>query len=176
MEEMYLVKPDLSMEKEIDLFRKEFLDFKEEKMPGCSDLEKFSSVSEWIKHTRNISSQSTLPEGSVLSDQYVYFRKNDSKIVGMIVFRKIKEGDYLDLMGNIGYSVRPSERRKGYAKRMLEDILPKCRELNFENICIICNKNNEGSKRVIKSCGGKLEKKLYYKSHSICEERYVIDL
>lgn len=176
MEEVYLVKPDLSMEKEISLFRREFLDSKEEKMPGCSDLEKFSSASEWIEHTQKISSESTLPEGSVLSDQYVYFRKKDSKIVGMIVFRKITEGDYLDLKGHIGYSVRPSERRKGYAKRMLEDILPECRKLNFKKIYINCNKNNEGSKRVIKSCGGKLEKTDYYPSIDTYEEKYILNL
>lgn len=177
MEEFYLVKPDSSMEEEIGAFRKEFLDSKEEKMPGCSDLEKFSDMANWIKYTQDISSEFTLPEDSVLSEQYVYIRKNDCKIVGMIVCRKIHKGEDLEsYRGNIGYSVRPSERRKGIAKKMLKDILPKCKEMGYKSISAICDMYNEGSKRVIISCGGRLEKKLYYNSRSICEERYVIDL
>lgn len=177
MEEFYLVKPDSSMEEEIGAFRKEFLDSKEEKMPGCSNLEKFSDMADWIKYTQDISSEFTLPKDSVLSEQYVYIRKNDGKIVGMIVCRKIHKGEDLEsYRGNIGYSVRPSERRKGIAKKMLKDILPKCKEMGYKSISAICDMYNEGSKRVIISCGGRLEKKLYYKSHSICEERYVIYL
>lgn len=177
MEDFCLVKPDSSMEEEIDAFRKEFLDSKEEKMPGCSNLEKFHNAADWIKYTQDISSEFTLPEDSVLSEQYVYVRKNDGKIVGMIVFRKIHKGEDLEnYRGNIGYSIRPSERRKGIAKKMLGDILPECKKMGYKNISAICDTHNEGSKRVIVACGGRLEKKLYYNSRSICEERYIIDL
>lgn len=177
MEEFCLVKPDLSMQEEISAFRKEFLDSKDEKMPGCSDLWKFPNAEDWIKYTQDISSEYTLPEDSVLSEQYVYIRKNDQKIVGMILLRKIHKGEDLEsYRGNIGYSVRPSERRKGIAKKMLKDILPECKKMGYKSISAICDTHNEGSKQVIVACGGRLEKKLYYKSNSICEERYIIDL
>lgn len=177
MEEFCLVKPDLSMEEEISDLRKEFLESKEEKMPGCSNLEKFHNVSDWIKYTQDISSEFTLPKDSVLSEQYVYTRKNDGKIVGMIVFRKIHKAEDLEnYKGNIGYFVRPSERRKGIAKKMLTDILSKCKKAGYKSICVICDTHNEGSRRTILACGGRLEKKLYYESNSICKEKYRIDL
>ena len=177
MEEFCLVKPDLSMEEEISALRKEFFESKEEKMPGCSNLEKFHNISDWIKYTQDISSEFTLPKDSVLSDQYVCVRKNDSKVVGMIVFRKIHKAEDLEnYKGNIGYFVRPSERRKGIAKKMLTDILSKCKKAGYKSICVICDTHNEGSRRTILACGGRLEKKLYYESNSICKEKYRIYL
>ena len=176
MEEFYLVKPDSSMQEEISAFREEFLDSHEEKMPGCSNLEKFYNASDWIKYTQDISSEFTLPKDSILSDQYVYIRKNDGKIVGMILFRKIHKGRSFELKGNIGYSVRPSERRKGIAKKMLMDILPICKKMGYKSISVICDTKNEGSKRVIKSCGGRFEKMNYYEEIDTHEEKYVIDL
>lgn len=177
MEEFCLVKPDLSMQEEISAFRKEFLDSHEETMPGCSNLEEFDNASDWIKYTQNISSEFTLPKDSILSEQYVYTRKNDGKIVGMILLRKVHKGEYLDdYKGNIGYSVRPSERRKGIAKKMLMDMLPECKKVGYKSIFVICDTNNEGSKRTIIACGGRFEKMNYYEEIDTYEEKYRIDL
>ena len=59
-----------------------------------------------------------------------------------------------ELYGDIGYGVRPSERRKGYATQMLEYALSICKEKNLEYAILGCYENNYGSNRTIIKNGG----------------------
>jgi len=62
----------------------------------------------------------------------------------------------LNSYGHIGYGVRPSERRKGYATQMLALALEKCRTLNIEKVLVSCDKDNIGSAKTIMKNGGTL--------------------
>ena len=59
--------------------------------------------------------------------------------------------------GNIGYSVRKSERNKGYAKQMLKLTLEKCKDLKMKKALITCDKDNIASEKVILSANTKFE-------------------
>jgi predicted acetyltransferase len=58
--------------------------------------------------------------------------------------------------GHIGYDVRPSERRKGYATALLARTLDEARARGIDDVLVTCDEDNVGSIRVIENNGGEL--------------------
>jgi predicted acetyltransferase len=51
--------------------------------------------------------------------------------------------------GNIGYGIRPSERKKWYTTIWLKLVLEKCKELWIDKVMLTCNKENIWSSKAI---------------------------
>ena len=69
---------------------------------------------------------------------------------------RLNEG-LLNYAGNIGYSIRPSERGKGYAKETLRQGLQVAKEKNIKKALVTCSVNNPASRAVILANGGLIE-------------------
>ena len=76
--------------------------------------------------------------------------------------------------GHIGDGVRPSERRKGYAVRMIALALEECRKLKLSRVLMVCDKQNIGSAKSIVKNGGVLENEIEVEGK--IEQRYWISL
>ena len=76
----------------------------------------------------------------------------------------------------MGYSVRPSERRKGYATRMLEKAKDYLASFGFSEICVSCLPENEASRRTILANDGEYIETVYLEADNVNLERYVIQL
>ncbi len=60
--------------------------------------------------------------------------------------------------GNIGYSIRPTERRKGYNKINLYLGLIEAKKLGLDRVMLDCDVNNIASDKTMQALGGVLEK------------------
>jgi len=63
----------------------------------------------------------------------------------------------LEVGGHIGYSVRPSARRRGVATQALRLVLPHAATLGIDPALVTCDTDNVGSAAVIEANGGVLE-------------------
>ena len=133
-------------QKAID-FIQEFYDYKSE-INGTGGLDSFlkkSTYSEWLEKVIKDLDIANIPDGRVPAYTYFYVRENDDKIIGIINIR-LALNDFLRKEGgHIGYSVRPSERKKGYGTNMLQSALSFCEVIGLCDIIITCDNNNIAS-------------------------------
>ena len=172
---MKLTEPVSEYSRQIRAYRKEFLDCGDS-MDGTGGLKRIEDPEEWIELSRLSEDPEQVPEGRVPATQYIFVREEDGKIVGMLQIRH-RFNAYLEKYGgHIGYSVAPSERRRGYATQMLRLALPKCRELGLDKVLITCIDENIGSRKTILANGGVYESTVYEPNEQVRLERYWIDL
>lgn len=92
----------------------------------------------------------------------VFFLLDDerNRLLGAVNIRHYLTDALLKDGGHIGDGIRPSERRKGYATKMIHLALEECRKLGIDRVLMICNKDNIGSARSIIRNGGVLENEI----------------
>lgn len=154
--ECRLVRPDGSMLDEIMSYKEEF-ERANDSMDGTGALRRCRTAQEWLENARRMENPETVPDGKVSATQYVLLRESDRRIVGMIQLRHDLNPYLRQFSGHVGYSVRPSERRRGYAGTMLTALLSVCRQRGMERVLITCFDANEASRRVILKHGGVYE-------------------
>lgn len=156
-------------------YRQAFLDAGSS-MDGTGPMRRTPDPMEWLAINAQYADPATVPEGKVQSTQFVCERESDGRIVGMLQVRLALNDFLLHYGGHIGYSVRPDERRKGYASWMLAQGLDYCRSMGLRKVLITCLDTNEASRRTILHAGGVYESTEYEPNENENLERYWITL
>ena len=122
---------------------------------GFWDTENFV-YEEWLETNMQKEMGINLPENRVPSIQLVSF-DDVGHALGFLNLRlRLNEG-LLNYAGHIGYSIRPSERGKGYAKEALRQGLQIAKEKNIHRALVTCSTENPASRAVILANGGQFE-------------------
>lgn len=153
MDELMLIKPKIEYQNQIKEYRSEFL-INAESMDGTSSLVRYEDISLWLEWLSLGEKKETCAKNFVPSTQYLCIRVIDNRIVGMIDIRHELNEYLLKSGGHIGYSIKKSERGKGYAKEQLRLALIKCRDINLDKVLVCCYKDNILSRKTIISNGG----------------------
>ena len=151
-----LKRPEKENRAEALAFKQEFFDKGESTINGSELLDRMDSYEEWLKSVTDNTRPETVNPSWVLTDTYFAFDEND-RIVGIIDLRH-ELNEFLKDFGNCGYSVRPSERRKGYATEMLGQIIRRAAEAGMESLHLGVERSNETSVKIIKKNGGVYER------------------
>ena len=130
---------------------------KNEKLTPLSMKGDATTFEEFLIKSNNTSKGIDLAPGFVPADIYFLVNEDSKQLMGAIDVRHSLNEYLLQYGGNIGYSIRPSERKKGYATKMLALALEKAKEVGLEKVLITCFKDNIGSAHTIINNGGILE-------------------
>lgn len=111
---------------------------------------------EWLEENLQAEAGLNIPENWVPAIQLVSFDEAGHTL-GFLNLR-LRLNDYLlEKGGHIGYSIRPSERGKGYAKESLRQGLQVAKEKNIKRALVTCSTENPASRAVILANGGQFE-------------------
>ncbi len=119
-----------------------------------------NTFEEFLIEAYNNSKGIDLPDGIVPSDIYFLVDDNSKYLIGAIDIRHYLNEYLLKYGGNIGYGIRPSERKKGYATEMLHLALEECKNKGLSKVLITCFKSNVASANTIIKNGGILENEI----------------
>lgn len=154
MSELALFRPSKVYAEQVMSYKEEMLQ-NENSFDGCAGLEDVQSFNEWVDFEGRLKAK--YKKEYVPSEVFLAVRQKDNFVVGIIDFRHPLSDFLLNYGGNIGYSIRPAERGKGYASEMLRLLLPICREYGENKVLLTCDKDNKASQRTIIKNGGVLE-------------------
>lgn len=110
-------------------------------------------------------------------ETYFLVRQSDKRIVGMINIRYVLNERLKKYGGNIGYSIRPTERRKGYNKINLYLALKLCQLHGVKKVLLDADTDNPASWKTIEALGGAMLREYFDDEFDHCMVRdYEIDV
>lgn len=153
MERFYFEVPSINRKDEAIDYINEFIANNSE-INGTGGLDRYlEDYNGWLEKLNQ--DYTRIPdENKVPARTYFLVRESDNRIVGMINIRLTLNDKLRKFGGNIGYSIRPSERGKGYNKINLYLALKVCDKYNIEKILMDADLDNPASWKTMEALGG----------------------
>lgn len=134
------------------------------------DYKDFDAFLEKLKNLRD----NPIDDEETVNSSTFWLIENNVRVVGAVNIRHRLNKNLLEIGGHIGYGIRPSARRKGYAAEILKQSLAHAKSLGITRALVTCDKDNIGSARTIEKNHGILDSEAVINGVEI--QRYWIDI
>jgi predicted acetyltransferase len=104
-----------------------------------------------------------------------YWLVHDGAVVGVSNIRHALTPNLRREGGHIGYGIRPSARRRGFATEILRRSLDRARNLGIDDVLVTCGKENVASGRAILRNGGVLASEEHLPERGEIVQRWLVD-
>ncbi len=176
MEKFYFEIPGISRKEDAIDYIREFLEYGSE-INGAGGLHRFLDDYEGWLEKLNMDYTMVPGEERVPARTYFLVRESDSRIIGMINIRLALNERLSHYGGHIGYSIRPTERGKGYNNINLYLGLKVCRKYGIERIFMDADLENPASWKTMEAFGGVRIREYYDDVNAHCTVvDYIIDV
>ena len=169
MDRLYFEVPGIDRKGDAADYIREFREYQSE-INGTGGLDRFVDSGNYEGWLEKLSMDYTrIPdEKRVPARTYFLVRESDSRIVGMINIRLALNERLSHYGGNIGYSIRPTERGKGYNNINLYLGLKVCRKYGIERIFMDADLENPASWKTMEAFGGVRVREYYDDVNAHC--------
>lgn len=174
MDSLELIAPRDDLESSHVSFVEEFRSAGERVVPWVAD-EPYESFDDYVAKLLAAAKGIGVPPGFVPHSTFWLIDERRE----IVAISNLRHGLTQSLMrygGHIGYGVRPSARRKGYATEILRRTLRQARELGIAKVRLTCDKDNVASAKTILRNGGQLDDEEFMSEHQRVTVRYWINL
>lgn len=171
MKEIYLKVPGKEDVENVLKYKKEFENSGQEFV----DWEGIGNLGKWLKEIQGEVVEKS-DTGYEHVKMFLLYRKTDGLLVGVAECRVVLSDFLFQYFDHIGYSIRPSEQKKGYGTKILELLLVECKKFKMDKVVIVCFKENKASAKIIKNNGGVLENEILDENGKEILQRYIVNL
>ena len=175
MSKLYLEEPTMERKEDAIDYINEHLEYGSN-INGSGGLDRYlDNYEKWLEKLEN---DKTMMPNSERVPALTYFlvREDDKKIVGMINIRLCLNERLRKSGGNIGYGIRPTERKKGYNKINLYLALQVCQEKGLDKVLLDADLDNPASWRTMEALGGTRIETYYDEKDKTDCVKYEIDV
>ena len=175
MSKLYLEEPTMERKEDAIDYINEHLEYGSD-INGSGGLDRYLDNYEgWLEKLENDRNMTPNSE-RVPALTYFLVREDDKRIIGMINIRLCLNERLRKTGGNIGYGIRPTERKKGYNKINLYLALQICQEYGLDKVLLDADLDNPASWRTMEALGG-TRINTYYDENYQCDcVKYEIDV
>lgn len=150
--EVILIKPTVRLKNEYLSFYQEWKESGKNMVPWVISKDP-SDFEGMVQSLLDAEKGENLPANWVPDSTYWLINQND-RVLGAVNIRHRLTEKLFQTGGHIGYGIRPSERRRGYATKLLALSLEIVKEFEISKVLVVCDETNIGSTKTILNNGG----------------------